>query len=234
MRSRPRCSATSTGSCSLPTTTRRRDIPTVPDTTPFLFLDCISTGSNPVVTEVIADEAQGSFDATSHLISAGHTHVGYVGVDDDRYIARHLREKASAMLCGNTSGRGNAADHQRGGSLHFCGRSGSRFALLPPGGRTTHGAVLLLGSHRVRSRTGGPTARLSLPEDLSIVGFDNVEYTSEFFTPRLTTVELPHQRMSSEAVRQLVHLIENPRCEPHRLKVPCPLIHRDSVNPHHS
>ncbi|MFC5277083.1 hypothetical protein [Brachybacterium sacelli] len=40
--------------------------------------------------------------------------------------------------------------------------------------------------------------------------------------------------MSSEAVRQLVHLIENPGCEPHRLKVPCPLIHRDSVNPHHS
>ncbi|MFC5277084.1 substrate-binding domain-containing protein [Brachybacterium sacelli] len=74
----------------------------------------------------------------------------------------------------------------------FLRRSGSRFALLPPGGRTTHGAVLLLGSHRVRSRTGGRRHGLSLPEDLSIVGFDNVEYTSEFFSPRLTTVELPH------------------------------------------
>ena len=72
---------------------RRRDIPIVPDTTPFVFLDCISSGSSPVVTEVIADEVQGSYEATSHLIAAGHTHIGYIGVDDDRYLARHLREK---------------------------------------------------------------------------------------------------------------------------------------------
>src|SRR5699024_2129655 len=69
------------------------------------------------------------------------------------------RDRLPRRRAGPPRGRGHAAAHQRGGSLHFCGRGGSRFALLPPGGRTTHGAVLLLGSHRVRSRTGGPTAR---------------------------------------------------------------------------
>lgn len=214
---------------------RRRDIPTVPDTTPFVFLDCISTGSNPVVTEVIADEVQGSYEATSHLISAGHTRVGYIGVDEDRYIARYLREKGFRdavrehlgdevkPLIVNASAPSISAGEGAAARLFTLPATERPTALFCFSDRTAFGVAQAARRHG-----------LSLPQDLSIVGFDNVEYTSEFFTPRLTTVELPHQRMSSEAVRQLVHLIENPRSDPHRVKIPCPLINRDSVNSHHS
>lgn len=213
---------------------RRRNIPTVPDTTPFVFLDCISTGSNPVVTEVIADEAQGAYEAASHLISAGHTRIGYVGVDDDRYLARRLREKGfrdavrehlgdeDKSLVVNASDPSVSAGEAAAEWLFTRPESERPTALFCFSDRTAFGVAQAARGHG-----------LSLPEDLSIVGFDNVEYTSEFFAPRLTTVELPHQRMSSEAVRQLVHLIENPHSAPRRIKVPCPLIHRESVNSHH-
>lgn len=213
---------------------RRRNIPTVPDTTPFVFLDCISTGSNPVVTEVIADEAQGAYEAASHLISAGHTRIGYVGVDDDRYLARRLREKGfrdavrehlgheTDPLIINASDPSVSAGEAAAEWLFTRPESERPTALFCFSDRTAFGVAQAARGHG-----------LSLPEDLSIVGFDNVEYTSEFFAPRLTTVELPHQRMSSEAVRQLVHLIENPHSAPRRIKVPCPLIHRESVNSHH-
>ncbi|MFC7456084.1 LacI family DNA-binding transcriptional regulator [Brachybacterium sp. GCM10030267] len=214
---------------------RRRNIPTVPDTTPFVFLDCISTGSNPVVTEVIADEVQGSYEATSHLISAGHTRIGYIGIDDDRYLARRLRAKGfcdavrehlgheTDPLIVNASDPSISAGEAAAEWLFTRPAAERPTALFCFSDRTAFGAAQAARGHG-----------LSLPEDLSIVGFDNVEYTSEFFTPRLTTVELPHQRMSSEAVRQLVHLIDNPHSAPRRIKVPCPLIHRDSVNSHHS
>lgn len=214
---------------------RRRNVPAVPDATPFVFLDCISTGSNPVVTEVIADEVQGSYEATSHLIASGHTRVGYIGIDDDRYLARRLREKGFRDAVREHLGHEieplivNASDP----SISAGEAAAERLFIRPAAERPT---ALFCFSDRTAYGVAQAARRhgLSLPEDLSIVGFDNVEYTSEFFTPRLTTVELPHQRMSSEAVRQLVHLIEHPRSEPHRIKVPCPLIHRDSVNSHHS
>ncbi|EWS81349.1 LacI family transcriptional regulator [Brachybacterium phenoliresistens] len=211
---------------------RRRSIPEVPDTTPFVFLDCISTGSNPVVTEVIADEVQGSYEATAHLLRAGHTHVGYIGVKDDRYLARHLRERGFREAVREHLGAGasplivDAADPSitagEAAARELLARDAARrpTALFCFSDRTAFGVAQAARAHG-----------LGLPEDLSIVGFDNVEYTSEFFSPRLSTVELPHQQMSAEAVHQLVHRIENPREGPQRIKVPCPLILRDSVVP---
>ena len=47
---------------------------------------------------------------------------------------------------------------------------------------------------------------LRLPEDLSVVGFDNVP-ESALSTPQLTTVEQPIQEMGSRAVSMLIDLI---------------------------
>ncbi|MFC0672339.1 LacI family DNA-binding transcriptional regulator [Brachybacterium hainanense] len=211
---------------------RRRSIPGVPDSTPFVFLDCVSTGANPVVTEVIADEVQGSFEATAHLLAAGHTRIGYIGVDDDRYLARHLRERGFRAALREHLGSGaaplivNAADPSISAGEQAAHQLFERAGSEPPTALFCFSDRTAFGVAQAARARG-----LRLPEDLSIVGFDNVEYTSEFFSPRLTTVELPHQRMSAEAVRQLVHRIEHPRSDPLRITVPCPLIHRDSVRP---
>ena len=41
---------------------------------------------------------------------------------------------------------------------------------------------------------------LRVPEDLSIVGFDNQEVISRFITPSLSTVALPHFDMGYKAI----------------------------------
>jgi LacI family transcriptional regulator len=50
---------------------------------------------------------------------------------------------------------------------------------------------------------------LSVPDDLSVVGFDNIP-ESALVDPPLTTVDQSIQAMGREAVRMLIALIEHP------------------------
>ncbi len=69
---------------------------------------------------------------------------------------------------------------------------------------------------------------LRLPEDLSVVGFDNVP-ESALCTPRLTTVEQPIQEMGSRAVTVLIDLIEGADPGPIHRTLPTRLVARDST-----
>ena len=68
---------------------------------------------------------------------------------------------------------------------------------------------------------------LRVPEDLSVIGFDNVP-ESALGSPPLTTVEQPIQKMGSEAVRLLIDLIEDPSQPPKRVVLPTKLVVRES------
>lgn len=64
-----------------------------------------------------------------------------------------------------------------------------------------------------------------IPEDVAILGYDNMDQVAELFVPGLTTIELPHQEMGKQAA---LHIIEK-RKQTGLIKLPCPLIKRDSV-----
>jgi len=70
-----------------------------------------------------------------------------------------------------------------------------------------------------------------VPEDLSLVGFDNVEL-SQFVNPPLTTVHIPKQRMGAIAARRLHELIEGQDADVAlRIVLGTELIIRHSVQP---
>jgi DNA-binding LacI/PurR family transcriptional regulator len=56
-------------------------------------------------------------------------------------------------------------------------------------------------------------AGLKVPEQIAVVGFDDVPF-SQFTTPPLTTVHAPIEQAGYEAVAQLVQLIQTGRAEP--------------------
>ena len=71
---------------------------------------------------------------------------------------------------------------------------------------------------------------LSVPEDLSVIGFDNIIY-SEMISPPLTTVNLPSSNMGSAACRMLISEIESGKSELQSMtfKFPCTLMRRQST-----
>ncbi|MGG3280633.1 GntR family transcriptional regulator [Paenibacillus solani] len=70
---------------------------------------------------------------------------------------------------------------------------------------------------------------LSVPDDFSVVGFDNIDLAN-FVEPKLTTISQNFEQMGYEAARNLIALIENPHNHPREdAVVPVQLIERQTV-----
>jgi len=71
-------------------------------------------------------------------------------------------------------------------------------------------------------------AGLSVPEDISVIGYDNIK-TSRFFNPPLTTIHQPKERLGQMALDMLLDRIINKREEFHAIELVPELIERKSV-----
>ena len=73
------------------------------------------------------------------------------------------------------------------------------------------------------------TMGIAVPDDLSVIGFDNVP-ESALVNPPLTTIMQPLQRMGAEALRLLVDLIGGVERDTH-IRLPTELVVRASCRP---
>ena len=71
---------------------------------------------------------------------------------------------------------------------------------------------------------------LRVPEDLSVVGFDDADI-SRIVTPMLTTVRQPLEEMGRMAVSLLTRLLEQQRVETLRIELATRLVLRESTAP---
>lgn len=70
------------------------------------------------------------------------------------------------------------------------------------------------------------SASLKIPEDVSIVGFDDY-VLGRYFSPRLTTIEHPKEKMGLDAGRMIMSLIDGEEVKP--IEYDAKLIFNDSV-----
>ncbi|APQ12016.1 sucrose operon repressor [Pseudomonas oryzihabitans] len=67
---------------------------------------------------------------------------------------------------------------------------------------------------------------LRIPQDVAVLGYDNMVGVAELFHPPLTTVQLPHFELGREAA---LHLIEGRANDRARHQLACPLVDRASL-----
>ncbi|MDQ0114176.1 LacI family DNA-binding transcriptional regulator [Paenibacillus harenae] len=93
---------------------------------------------------------------------------------------------------------------------------------VPPTAIMSMNDVMAVGILRAAHEMG-----VAIPEELSVIGFDNREF-SEYLTPRLTTMGLPLHEIGYEAMEALSRILqgEETAIDP---KPVCKLIERDSV-----
>jgi len=73
-------------------------------------------------------------------------------------------------------------------------------------------------------------ANLRVPEDVSVVGFDDIQLAA-FHTPRLTTIRQPLREMGASAARILLQRLQGFRDYPSEFAVPPELMIRESSGP---
>jgi LacI family transcriptional regulator len=71
-------------------------------------------------------------------------------------------------------------------------------------------------------------AGCSVPDDVAVVGFDDIEAAS-LVTPPLTTVQLPSRDIGETSARLLLERLGGSTVEPRRIVVPTRLIVRSSA-----
>lgn len=69
---------------------------------------------------------------------------------------------------------------------------------------------------------------LRVPQDISVIGYDNVR-NARYFTPALTTVHQPKAQLGEKALEMLLDRITSKREEPQTIEVQPTLIERRSV-----
>jgi LacI family transcriptional regulator len=166
-----------------------------------------------------ATNRQGAFDATSYLIDLGHRRIGFITGDMDLGCARDRLAGYQAAL----KQFGILKDPtlvRRGDFFQTRGYTAANELLdlpEPPTAIFSSNDVMAFGvMEAVRDH------HLRIPEDISIVGFDDVPQATQVHPP-LTTVRQPLEQMGREATRLLLDLIHEPDRPPPRIELPTEL-----------
>ncbi|WP_104182081.1 LacI family DNA-binding transcriptional regulator [Arthrobacter sp. B0490] len=200
---------------------------------PAVLID--STDKTGLVPCTIPDEQGGAQTAVTALLDAGHRSIGFVNNTDDVPATHGRLQGYREALQG--AGIAYAPDFVAARESEAAGGYAAAMELLTRNDRPTalfcYNDRMAMGAYRAASELG-----LSIPGQLSVIGFDNQKLIAEGLHPGLTTVALPHYEMGAWAVQTLIRLIEGHDEEKLLADKPtilsCPLVRRDSVAPPHA
>ncbi len=176
------------------------------------------------LTTVDSDNMRGAVVAVEYLLRLGHRRIGFLGGRPDLESARLREEGYRAAL----TRAGIPVDP----SLMAIGGYRQETADLPahelltmPGRPTAIFAAN--DSSAIRTMEVARSLGLSVPGDLSVIGFDNVP-ESALTTPPLTTIAQPIRRMGAEAIHLLIAMMDGVSEGGTHVTLPTELVERSS------
>lgn len=192
---------------------------------PFVIVDPAGD-PDPDVPSVGSANWAGGLAATRHLTDQGHRHVAIItGPEDLMCSLARLDGYRSAMAM---AGLDAAPELVRFGDFHVRGGFEHAMDLLRRPDRPT---AVFAGSdlQALGVLEAARVLGLSVPGELSVVGYDDVP-PAQWSSPPLTTVHQPLQRMAEEAVRMLLRPA-NARRAAQRIELATHLVVRQSTAP---
>jgi DNA-binding LacI/PurR family transcriptional regulator len=190
---------------------------------PLVFLDVGHVGHR--MSHVLIDYANGIRQAVDHLIDLGHRRVGFIAGPLDLLSARMRRQ----AFLDSVRARGIAPEQKlvREGTHTAEGGQQAMTALLKQTRRPT--AVVCSNDWTaIGALHAIDAAGLRVPDDISIVGFDDIPLAS-YTRPPLTSVRMSARDVGSTAFDALFRLIGGDRLEGDVYQVPTQLVVRQST-----
>jgi LacI family transcriptional regulator len=191
---------------------------------PFVLIDHQGAGRD--CHAVGATNWQGAYNATEYLIKLGHTRIGFItGSMDLGCAVDRLAGYRSAL---RTYHLPDAAELiYEGYFFQPDGYAGAEALLdlpVPPTAIFASNDVMAMGvMDAVRTRG------MRIPDDVSIVGFDDIPQVS-MIRPALTTINQPLEKMGRVATQMLLDLLYHPAEVADRIELPTQLVVRDSCS----
>jgi LacI family transcriptional regulator len=178
----------------------------------------------PLVT---GNDSSGIAAAVSHLVELGHRDILHMAGPLNLSTSLVRSESFTAACEPRKSVRGRVMEAgalsveagQRSMDLVLSAKAGRPTAVVAGNDLLALGVLRSLRAHGLRC-----------PEDMSLVGFNDMPF-AEDFSPPLTTVRVPMLEMGTESARLLLRNIEAGTQEPVTMMLPVSLIIRSSTGP---
>jgi LacI family transcriptional regulator len=192
---------------------------------PVVFLDIGSAGV--CMSNIVVNYEAGISEALTHLVWLGHHRIAYIGgparlrsaakrLDAFRDSMAHYLPEATPLLIYE-------------GDFRLEGGKRAAREMLSSGSLPT--AVVVANDMMALGVIEECHARkLHVPDDMSIVGFDDIAFAS-LSNPPLTTVCLPRVELGRKAVEALMATIEHPEQQGVEINIQTSLTLRDSTAP---
>lgn len=183
----------------------------------------IDTEPSAPVPSVIINQESGSYVGTKHLIDLGHRHMvcitgpmNWYGAESRLIGYRRALNEAGLTSVGEREGDWTSYSGYRGTQALL---KDHRFTGLVVGNdQMALGAIHALAEHGLR-----------IPQDVSVVGFDDIPEAS-YFLPALTTVKQDFHLLGQMGIQYLIATIQNPANAEGQRVIPTELIVRDSTS----
>jgi alanine racemase len=195
----------------------------------------VDSGAFPEHAAIDSDDEGGARLAAEHLLSLGHRDFLVIGVepptpgassDVGGIVGRRLAGYRGALAA---AGVDLADDQLVVGPATVDGGAACFTSAWEDGLRPTAvlamSDVMAIGAIGAAGRLG-----IAVPDDLSVVGFDDIEL-ARYIQPPLTTVRQPVRRKGEEACRLLLAAIEHKVRQPDHRRLETRLIVRASSGP---
>jgi len=189
---------------------------------PILLLDNLAKDKS--IPSITIDNFNSCYESTDYLWNLGHRKIGFVsGLLDSNVCVERLEGYVSAI-----NSHGQEKDKKliyRGDYSYESGSKAAEYFLsldTPPSAIMFANDSMAIGAMKVIQERG-----LKIPEDISIIGFDDIDISSKIF-PSLTTNSAPIEKMAKKSVDLITSAIEGHDIDFTHLIMPAKLVLRES------
>ncbi|HAU5567007.1 TPA: transcriptional regulator RbsR [Serratia fonticola] len=176
--------------------------------------------------DIIQDNALlGGELATQHLIDRGYTRIACIAGPQDKTPARLRLEGFHKAM--TNSGLPVLPGYVVDGDFEFQGGFNAMNQLLTlellPEAVFTSNDAMAVGVYHALFQAG-----LRVPQDIAVMGYDNIEL-ARYLTPPLSTVHQPKDELGELAIDTLIHRMSDPDASQQTLVLTPELVERGSV-----
>jgi DNA-binding LacI/PurR family transcriptional regulator len=187
---------------------------------------------------IITDNISGGYMAGKYLIGKGFTKIGYIG---DFSYSKSVKERyygfLEALVQEGLIRFEETGDYIRKYSLiaeieplMVNNDIDAIKKMLPEKARLPQAYFCDNDTAAVIVMEALKRKKIRIPEDISIIGFDNSDIADNC-VPKLTTINVNRELMGQKAVQRLIQLMDNENPEAEHTVLGVKIVERDSVRP---
>jgi LacI family repressor for deo operon, udp, cdd, tsx, nupC, and nupG len=202
-------------------------IPNIPFEGRLPVVNACEYVKDSAISSVYIDNVAAATNAVNYLVTLGHREIAFIAgpasspICVDREQGYHLAlERAGLTFNPALTAVGDFSIEAGERAIELFLSQGHPFSAV-----FCSNDEMAIGAMRALISRG-----LRVPEDVSIVGFDDIRF-SRYTSPSLTTVAQPKNALGREAMTMLIELLNDPEVPPRKRVLSAELVVRGSTGP---